>query len=125
MSVQKGTIAQYRGPFPIGYTLNLEGQSPNNNCIIGISVDEKDYMSNGTPHDEDRNHTWGRLYGEDIVFTINNQQIHLGKTQMYETEQQINNTIIQFPNGAPASLKVEIVYLNPNTLEEEEEQQDE
>ena len=119
--IQEGTIRQFSGPFDSNYTIDL-GNSYYNNCKIGISVQEDDYMNWKLNLENNQNYqqTWTE-YGKDIVFIINNEEIHLGKTFMYETEQQINNTTISFPNGAPSSLKVRVVYCIKNTLKEEEE----
>lgn len=88
-----GVIEQYKGPFIEGYELNLKG-----NCKIGISIGENDFIKLGS-----ENNT-------SFVFIINNQIIHMGKTCIYETDNQINDTIIQFPNGAPLSTIVDVVY---------------
>lgn len=105
-----GYIKQYTGPFESGQTITT-----NANCIIGISVGQKDYMR----EEED----------DGILFTIKEDRepistIKLGKTFMYQTQQQINNTVITFPNGAPVSTKVELIYepLNELKFEEEEEE---
>ena len=87
-----GTIKQYQGPFEEGYQLNLQGH-----CIIGISISEDDYMILGANQ-------------KSFQFTINGQQIWLGRTYMYQTEEQINNTIITFPDGAPDSTLIEVTY---------------
>ena len=101
-----GTMRQFRGPFDENFQVSQLSQEGNH--IIGISVDEDDFMS-WKAHQEN-----GRWVGEDIIFEINGKQIHLGKTYMYETEYQINNENgkikLKFPYGAPPSTKVEIVY---------------
>ena len=96
-----GTIEQYQGPFLSPSTkLELDGK-----CIIGISISEDDYMRLGS--------TSGN---KSFRFTINGQQIWMGRTYIYQTEKQIDQasgetkTIITFPDGAPASVKVEVVY---------------
>ena len=88
-----GVIEQYKGPFGQGYTLNLNG-----NCKIGISISEDDFMRLGS-----ENYT-------SFQFTINDQLIHMGRSCMYETDTQINDTKIQFPQGAPLSTIVDITY---------------
>ena len=97
-----GTIEQYKGPFTVGYELNLQG-----NCKIGISIGEDDFMSWKSYYNEETK-KW--IQGQDFVFIINNQTIHMGKTYIYETDSQINNTIIHFPDGAPLSTIVNVVY---------------
>lgn len=91
-----GTIKQYQGPFDDKTTLNLNG---NDNCIIGISISEDDYMKLGSSSEE-----------KSFCFTINGQQIWMGRTYRYQTNQQVHNTIIRFPYGAPPSTLVELVY---------------
>lgn len=96
-----GTIKQYQGPFLSSSTkLELDGR-----CIIGISIGEDDYMKLGSS-----------TGNKSFRFTINGQQIWMGRTYMYQTEKQIDQesgevkTVITFPDGAPASVKVEVVY---------------
>lgn len=90
-----GTILQYKGPFSAGATIGFQHSTK-----IGISINEKDYM---------RINQDGRTQG--FIFTINGQTIRLGETFMYETDNAIEaNSIIQFPNGAPESTLVNIVY---------------
>lgn len=97
--METGIIKQYKGPFIEGYELILQG-----NCKIGISISEDDFMSW-------KAHKVGNIWiGQDFIFTINNQIIHMGKTYIYETDNQINNTKITFPGGAPLSLIVDVVY---------------
>lgn len=94
-----GVIEQYKGPFGQGYTLNLNG-----NCKIGISISEDDFMSWKARKEGDK---W---VGQDFIFYINDQSIHMGRSYMYETDTQINNTKITFPQGAPLSTIVDITY---------------
>lgn len=95
-----GTIEQYQGPFETGSTLGLNG-----NCIVGISIGQDDFMRLGS--------TTGN---KSFRFTINGQQIWMGRTYMYQTQKQIENfsvaqsTIVGFPEGAPSSVLVEVVY---------------
>lgn len=105
-----GTMRQFRGPFDPGEDFSTSGKLlQQGSHIIGISVDEDDFMS-WKAHQDEQN----KWIGEDIIFEINGEQIHLGKTYMYETEYQINNEggkiKLKFPYGAPPSTKVEIVY---------------
>lgn len=108
-----GTIKQFRGPFTENATINLG--SGEKNCIIGISVNQDDFMSWRHPNSS------GVIpgYEKDIKFTINGSTIHLGRTCMYQTGQQINDTILTFPEGAPPSTKVQIVYCDQNNSIEE------
>ena len=87
-----GDIIQYNGPFSAGSTLNLQGS-----CLIGVSIGEDDFMNlASTDH--------------NFSFILNGETIEIGKTYRYETGQQINSAIIQFPTAAPESLKINAVY---------------
>lgn len=99
-----GTIEQYQGPFSLNKTLNLDGH-----CIIGVSIGEDDFMTLGS--------TSGN---KSFRFLINGEQIWMGRTYMYQTERQIErngvaSTVISFPDGAPASVKVEVVYCSASS----------
>ena len=90
-----GTIEQYQGPLDPNSVINLYG-----NCIIGISINEDDYMKAGS--------TSGN---KSFRFLINGNQIWMGRTYLYQTIKPIeNNVTIQFPDGAPESVLVEAVY---------------
>lgn len=96
-----GVIKQYKGPFQAGYTINLTG----NACKIGVSISEDDFMSWGATQDN------GKWYGQDFILKIKGQQIHMGRTYIYETQQAVNQPIpIIFPQGAPTSLIIDVVY---------------
>ena len=98
-----GTITQY-GSYEI--TENNNRLELSGHCIVGISISEDDYMACGTttpPGVEQINE-------KSFRFTINGKQIWMGRTYMYQTEKQVNNTIITFPDGVPASTRVEVVY---------------
>lgn len=98
-----GTIEQYNS-YDItnnGNRLELQG-----NCIIGISISEDDYMTCGTSTSPNSQ----QINEKSFRFTINGQQIWMGRTFMYQTDKQINNTIITFPDGVKDSVLVEIVY---------------
>ena len=41
---------------------------------------------------------------------INEEDIEIGRTFIYETNETINDTVIKFPNGAPLSTIVDVVY---------------
>lgn len=101
--IDVGIIKQYRGPFEPNQEIDLQG-----NCKIGISISEDDLMS-WKAHKEEN--TW---VGQDFVFIINEQIIHMGRTCMYETDNQINNVKISFPDGAPLSLIIDAVYCDEN-----------
>lgn len=99
-----GTIEQYQGPFLVGSTLGFEGY-----CILGVSIGEDDFMKLGSSSAD-----------RSFRFSINGNQIWMGRTYMYQTERQIEkevpiNTIIGFPDGAPASVKIEVVYCSASS----------
>ena len=101
-----GTIEQYQGPFDENQSLVLIG-----NCIIGISIGEDDYMKCGSSIDPQT----GRIIEKSFRFKINGRQIWMGRTYIYQTEKQItesgvSRTVINFPDGAPSSVLVEVVY---------------
>lgn len=106
----EGTIQQYQGPFKKNFSLNLSG-----NCIIGISIGEDDYMRLGSRI----NPTTGKMIEKSFRFKINGKQIWMGRTYRYQTEKQVvesktkQKTIINFPDGAPSSVIVEVVYCSP------------
>ena len=95
-----GTISQYQGPFSAGYSITLDG-----NCIIGISINEDDYMKAGSQLSPS-----GQIQEKSFRFTINGNQIWMGRTYKYQTEEQVNETVVSFPDGAPSSLLLEAVY---------------
>lgn len=81
-------------------------------CIIGISISEDDYMILGCPEIDQQT---GQMIEKSFRFIINGQQIWMGRTYMYQTEKQLENdsgeiNIIEFPDGVPISVKVEVVY---------------
>ncbi len=100
-----GTIEQYQGPFETGSTLGFEGY-----CILGVSIGEDDFMKLGSSSAD-----------RSFRFSINGNQIWMGRTYMYQTERQIEkdggavSTVIGFPDGAPASVKVEVVYCSASS----------
>ena len=90
-----GDIIQYQGPFD---TTPISITPP---CVLGISVSEKDFMQAGSSTED-----------SSIQVKINNQPqtIFIGRTFIYQTQEQYNITSVQFPNGAPASTLVNIIY---------------
>lgn len=101
-----GTMEQYQGPFDEGASFSF-----NHPCVIGLSVSEDDYMKAGLPMTEE-----GQIQEKSIRFTINEEQIWLGRTYIYETEDQIGRTnssvVLTFPDGAPASVLLNVIYCN-------------
>ena len=98
-----GTMEQYPGPFNHGYTISLTGS-----CVIGISINEDDYMSTRGNTEQARNNK------VDFNFLINSvpQTFQIGINFIYQTEQAAKVTYISFPQGAPASLLVDVIYAN-------------
>lgn len=91
--INYGTIQQYKGPFQSGYTISLE-----KSCKVGISIGEKDFMKLGSQE------------YSSLQFNINGENIHMGRTYMYEVDNPIPAGTIIFPSGAPQSVLVEVVY---------------
>lgn len=106
-----GTIQQIQGPLEANTT--IIAAAANTSYKLGISLGEDDYMSWKSDQWSEQNPN-----AKDFRFVLNNQIIHLGRTQMYETQQSINNTSLVFPDGAPASLKIQVVHCPVNTLTE-------
>ena len=96
-----GEIKQQNGPFPLNYSISTD----NKPCLIGISISQDDFMRLAIPKTE-------QTEGSNFTFKINSEIIQMGKTFIYQSGQAItdNPITINFPNGAPSSLKVNIVY---------------
>lgn len=102
-----GNIIQHQGPFTASSTFGiLNGQ----HCKIGISIGQDDFMFWPTS-------TALGGYGHPFYFEINGQKIEMGRTFMYQTDASVDMTHIpsstislKFPDGAPASTIVDIVY---------------
>ena len=100
-----GVIREYKGPFSSGHTINLEG-----NCKIGISIGEDDFQSFGAAQTEQ-----GWIKENDFSVEINGERVVIGRTFMYEiTDIALDNPTISFPDGAPVSTIVDVVYANPD-----------
>lgn len=97
---QVGSLQQVKGPFESQDEIRVTGARA---CKIGISIGEDDFMSWKS------NIETGKQ-GEDFIFTINGEEIHMGRTYMYETDHPVSNAIITFPDGAPQSVIVDIAY---------------
>ena len=111
-----GSIKQYRGPFNPEDIIEINGH-----CIIGFSTSEDDYMEWGSRLDEH-----GQIIQKSIPIQIKVQkgnsqqqfQIWLGRTCMYQTQHQVDNiTQIIFPQGAPSSTLIEVVYCSATPKE--------
>lgn len=114
-----GTIRQYRPPFS-GDKINTQG-----NLKIGISIGQKDYMSwkqdsslnqrDPLSYDATDKDFYFYIYSaSDNISNKEKYKIHMGRTCMYETQQAINNAVIQFPSNPPKSVLVETVQCEPN-----------
>lgn len=114
-----GSIEQRKGPFTIGSSFQYNGS-----YIIGVSLGEKDYMSydNNSPtykmyEDYPSPSTYGYYEYGDVYFVLTESTdtgiaistVHLGRTSIYETQQAIKNPLFSFPEGAPASLIIDLV----------------
>lgn len=91
-----GIIKQYQGPFDSGDTIVLNGQ-----CRIGISVSEDDYMLAGSTSGD-----------SGIEFKINNNlhSIRIGRTYIYQTQQQYQTNTITFVSDGPESTLIDVMY---------------
>ena len=95
-----GVIQQFKGPFYTNQTLNIPSVSY---CRIGISIGQDDYLQ------------WEANHNEKLKVQINEEDIFIGQTFMYQTNYPIGvlnqvYTTITFPDGAPESTIVDIVY---------------
>lgn len=96
-----GVIKQFKGPFEENQSISLTG----NACKIGISIAEDDFMSWGATYNQ------GEWRGKDFIINIKGEQIHMGRTYIYQSQQAIDQPIlISFPDGAPTSLIIDVVY---------------
>lgn len=95
-----GSLQQVKGPFETGEEIRITGART---CKIGISIGEDDFMSWKSDIETGKQ-------GEDFVFTINGEEIHMGRTYMYEVDYPVSNAIITFPSGAPQSVIVDVAY---------------
>ena len=113
MAANYGIMGQLQGPFTEGTNIipyiinkvNSMGGNINNPIFakIGITLAEKDFM----------------LFGENkssfkMLITIDGdtQEIWMGKTQIYESDNGLNLSSLIFPQGAPASVFIDYVILD-------------
>ena len=121
-----GQVLQYQGPFDPGDSISFQEGQHNVLCKIGISIGEKDYMGwNDLPEKpEDFNGTqieWenlnldkiNRKNFQSIPIKINDEQIEIGRTYMYEPGFPLSSLTISFPKGCPTSTLVEVVTMKP------------
>lgn len=96
MATKAGTIKQYQGPFNAGDVLQIYGS-----CVVGISISEDDYYKCGSTSGD-----------RSFEFVINGspQTFFIGRTYIYQTQQQYTVNTISFPSGAPESTLIDIMY---------------
>ena len=125
-----GVIEQYKGPYSPGTVENPNIILTGNACKIGMSISEDDFMSWQATQDEQTKQWSGKDFVFKIILSIPQlnsetpkiqiEQIHMGRTFMYQSQQAVNQPIrIFFPDGAPTSLIVDVVYSQEYTKEEE------
>lgn len=114
-----GIIGQLQGPFSSSDNIvnnikaecyRVTGQVINPIFAkLGLSIAEKDHMIFTMGSD-------GESYPQSFKFIINvgdgNQEFWLGKTQIYESDDGLQVTYLNFPEGAPASILIDYVILN-------------
>ena len=86
-------VGQIQGPFLPGENVAdiINNGSAPKYSKIGIEIGEKDFFT----------------YVSDFIFEINNVEIHMGRTQKYELDEDIYLRSLTFRDGAPASTKVD------------------
>lgn len=96
MAREAGTMKQYQGPFTSEDVLQIYGH-----CVIGISISEDDYYKCGSTAGD-----------RSFEFEINGnpQTFFMGRTYIYQTQQQYTINTITFPSGAPESTLVDVIY---------------
>lgn len=107
--INSGHMKQFKPYSNDSVEVNINNGSK---CRIGISVGQDDFMS----WKASQNPNTGIWSGEDIVFILNGEQIHLGRTYMYQAQEQKVNTKLIFPYGAPPSTKIQVVYYDNENL---------
>ena len=101
--VPQGLFGQLRGPFTAGENIKQTKMQNDNSSIytfLGISIAEKDFMLFGK-NEENETQPYS------LRFMINGEEFWIGRTQMYETSQEIELNSLVFPDGAPASTLIE------------------
>ena len=126
-----GVIKQYKGPYSPGTRENPNITLTGNACKIGMSISEDDFMSWGAIYNNETKQWEGKDFIFKMILSISKpnstnlteyeEQIHMGRTFIYQSQQAINQPIkIYFPDGAPTSLIIDVVYSQDYTEEEEE-----
>lgn len=73
---------------------------------IGISISEDDYFSY-RPNPQ-KNDPYLSLGNEGFSFTLNNQEIYLGLTDMYESDTFLESPVLELPEHCPNSILIQI-----------------
>ena len=93
MSLRVGYIGQVKGPIDSGTDIiTSEGIQMGAKIRFGVSVSPRDLMP--IP---------------DWYFKVNDRQINMGKTGMYETDEPIAVSSLVFPMAAPISTLIDFV----------------
>ena len=99
MTVQnlaQGTIGRVQGPIAAGEVINFAASGSAKYFKLGISISEKDLMS----------------FNWRFPVKINNLNIVIGKSGVYEPDGMLQVSQIVFPQGAPASVTIDYVVLD-------------
>ena len=95
-------IKQYNGPYSANTTIPLPAGT-----LFGISISQDDFMKevhSSSPVEHPQ------LKDTNFTFKLNNELIQIGKTFIYQSGEPLGESkILSFPNGAPASVKINIV----------------
>lgn len=101
--MNNGTIGQVKGPFSSSeniITTRLGSLSSDQTIKIGVTIGEKDWMQFGDK----------KKYPKGFYFILNNTEIEIGRTCIYETDEPLCVSNLQFPYGDKvASLIVDYV----------------
>lgn len=94
-------IEQYIGPFSTNQSISF---SSNVKYKIGFSISEKDFMKRGIFDQKEENN--------QVVLKINNNEIQMGKTFIYQPGDTLENLTLSFPKGAPDSMIIDVIYMS-------------
>ena len=89
-----GDIKQYQGPFDNSI---MTFDFP---IVLGVSISQKDFMLAGSQDGDS---------GVQIKINGQSNTIRIGRTFIYQTQEQYGINSVQFPEGAPASTLLTIV----------------
>ncbi len=117
MQLLVGKVLQLHGPFQENqtFTFSIISKDSQGRILpvkglykIGISIGEKDYMSFEGLSLEDRQNF------QSIPILINNEQIQIGRTYIYEPGFPLSSLTLTFEKGCPSSTLIEIVTIRNN-----------